>query len=156
MLHQLYLEAPIELKDNTIEGVVVKYGDVGRSHGQRLSILSGAFGKIGDIVLNFQHDRKRPMARPELTDSESMLLLRATLPDTSAGRDATALIENGVMTGLSAEFMAKETFVRDGILYIKSAQLNGVGLVDKPAMPESKIIKQQHEQHNTDVQWGLL
>ena len=48
--------------DRTISGVAMRYGDVAKlPWGDKERFEPGAFGNVGskDVILNFQHDRKR-------------------------------------------------------------------------------------------------
>ena len=58
--------------------------------------LPGAFGRPGEVRLNFQHNRDRPLAVNQspmagliLTDAKDAMRAQIDLPDTGDGRDAT-------------------------------------------------------------------
>ena len=51
-----FREMPNE-NDRVIEGVALRYGEVAVLPFGRESFEPGAFGDIGDVILNVQHDR---------------------------------------------------------------------------------------------------
>ena len=74
-----------------------------------------------------------------LDDRADGLHVRAELPDTTAARDAVALVKAGILTGLSVEFVPR-THVFDrssGVTTHTGAELRGVALVEKSAYPTS-------------------
>ena len=135
----------IEAGSRMFQGTLMRYGSVGQGPLGPEVFLPRAFGDLtqSEILLNLQHDRARMLARAPgtmvLTDTQSMLTLVAKPPDTQEVRDAKLLVQAGVLQGLSIEFNAKEQEHRDGLRVISKAELVGVGLVDRPAYPESVV-----------------
>ena len=142
--------------DRTVEGTALRYGDVATlPWGDKERFESGAFGNVNraDVILNFQHDRSKPLARTggaglEVTDSAAELSVRAVLPETTEANDAIALVRAKVMRGLSVEFKIEEYRIEgitpgkrgsDETMVIEKATLVGVAIVDRPAYPESKL-----------------
>lgn len=128
----------------TLEGTAVRYGDTAALPFGRERIEAGAFGSIGDVILNSQHDRQTPLARTggaglELADSAEALAIRADLPETRAADDVLALVRSGVMRGLSIEFRAVSERIEAGVRVIERAVLSGVAVVDSPAYPASEV-----------------
>lgn len=148
---------PLTLNDRTIEGVAVRYGDRGRIGYRAIDIIErGAFGSIGDVVLNVQHDRGRAIARTgggglELIDGEESLTARASLPDTTDGKDALTLVRANILRGLSMEYtVPKDGFSKsvegdDDVYTISSATITGLAIVDSPAYEQSVITKAEAE-----------
>ena len=124
-------------------GTVVTYGEVAPEFGE--SFRAGAFANLPESMpVNVQHDPRLPAAeRATLTDSPDALTLRAELLPPLPGRPkggAQWLAEQGALTGLSLEFNALETARDDdGHTVIMRAELVGLGLVDSPAYPSSRI-----------------
>lgn len=148
-----FREMPNE-NDRVIEGVALRYGEVAELPIGRETFERGAFGDIGDVILNVQHDRSRPLARTgggglELIDDDE-LSVRAVLPQTRDADDVLELINQRVLRGLSIEFrQAKGRFAMEGgrdVLRISSAVLTGVGVVDRPAY-EKSILKKRWADH---------
>ena len=66
-------------------------------------------------------------------------MIDARLPNTTAGRDAAIEVKNGLMRGLSIEFVSKREENRGGIRTILAGELRGAGLVDDPSYSGSLV-----------------
>lgn len=126
------------------QGIV--YGDLARVGSRAERFLPGALGAVEslDVLLNVQHDRARPLARTGggglvLKDSPVALEVRAELPETREATDTLALIEAGVLRGISLEFQAVEERMESGVRVIAKAVLRGLAVVDRPAYPSSTV-----------------
>ena len=146
---------PVQYRENaeglgTVSGVVVAYGDIARlgvRTRERFEPGSLELYKRG-VMANVQHRRDRPVARyPDaglrFVRTRQALRTEIDLPDTSDGRDAWELVKRRVLTGLSLEFRAGESDVRqDGdTLVVQRGIVTGVALVDTPAYPKSTLDK---------------
>ena len=119
-----------------LTGPALVYGDVSPDFRERFEPL--AFGQIGPVALNLQHDRAVVLVRAEdveLTDSVRALEVRASLPPDSA---AVNLVKRGALTGFSVEFLAREERREGDVRVIERAELTGLALVDRPAYSASK------------------
>ena len=130
--------------DRVVSGVAVRYGDTARLPWGEERIQPGAFDPVGDVVLNRQHDRGRPLARTgggglTLTDGQDALRIRARMPETADGNDVLALVRAKVMRGLSTEFIAREERFEGGLRIIDRAKLVGIAVVDTGAYPDALI-----------------
>ena len=122
-------------------GTAITYGEVANLGAFREVFQPGAFGDLAgrDVILNRQHDRKRPLARTgggglELIDTRESLSIRAELPETRESADTLALVRGGVLRGLSVEFRATASgWSGAGVRTIRSAELRGIGVVDRGA-----------------------
>ena len=126
-----------------IQGTVVKYGDTARLLGFRERMLPGSL-RFADVIVNLMHRRERPIARTGagliLRDTGTALEATITPAEVRDGKEALELVKAGVLRGLSAEFKVDPNGERrgaDGIREITSAELTGLGIVDKPAYPQS-------------------
>lgn len=131
-----------------LSGVAVRYGDVAELPFGRERIVAGAFTPIGDVILNASHMRSVPLARTgggglDLLDTDKTLSVRATLAATRAADDVMALVNGGVMRGLSIEFMSVEESMDGDVRVINRAVLTGVAVVDTPAYPASEVQARQ-------------
>ena len=130
----------------TVEGVLIAYGVIVELGRFKESFTAGCFGALGEVRANIQHVRSRLLAvnKPgggmTLTDTPEALRVKIELPDTEAGRETAVLIGRGVLTGLSAEFAAKQERWSGRNRTILSAELRGLGIVDLPAHPQSLLI----------------
>ena len=70
----------LRVAGRTLSGVAMRYGDVSPDFRERFE--PGAFGAVGSVDLNLQHDPAVVVARgATLTDSPEALSVRATLPE---------------------------------------------------------------------------
>ena len=130
----------------TLSGVAVTYGSEARIFDFRERFLAGAFGDVSalDVILNKQHQRTLPLARSgggglELVDSVQSLEISAELPATRDADDVLALVEAGILRGLSLEFQAVRERWSGNLRTIESAKLYGIGVVDRAAYPDSAV-----------------
>ena len=148
-----YRFAPFEFRavdggPGVLDGVAMPYGSIAHvAPGLRERFEPGAFGAdvgAGDVLVNWQHDRARPLARTRggglvLSDGPEALRAEVTLPNTEAGRDVAVLAQRGVLSGFSVEFHALRDRVEGGVRVVESARLSGVAIVDRPAYPDAVI-----------------
>ena len=91
------------------------------------------------ILVNWQHDRSRPILRAlPYTDGDSVKI-DAPIPNTTLGRDTVVNIRSGVFTGLSVEFHSRSEGRRGNLREIRSAYLGAAGLVDTGAYAGAKV-----------------
>lgn len=144
--------------ESSIEGVVVRYGsfaEIGGSLRERFAPGSISFS---DVIANIQHERAKPVARTgaglTLTDSQAELRASIAMPDTSYGREARELVKAGILRGLSMEFLARQEEWEGAERTIMRAELVGIGIVDRPAYPDS-VIAERFKSHRGPkrVQW---
>ena len=142
-----YFELRADTDRRLLEGTALVYGDVAKTRNGEESFEPGAFGDVTDlnhIILHFQHERSRPLARTDggglvLTDSAERLEISATLPKTRDADDALELVVTRVLRGLSIEFLATREGRQGTRRIIRSALLGGLGLVDIPAYKGSTV-----------------
>ena len=136
----------------TVSGTVVPYGVPSRIADLFDEVFEpGSLSIRGNILLNVQHDRARPLARAghglTLTNNATQLRISFDPPATTEGRDVAELIRTGVLTGFSMEFRAnRETFdMATKRRTIHEAELRGIAIVDDPAHTGALIdeIRQQ-------------
>ena len=125
-----------------IEGVVMPYGREADIAGVfRESVDAGAFGTIGDVILNRMHDRNEPLARTEgggltMEDGAERLFLRADIPAYRA--DVRDQVKRRILRGFSVEMEVKaEDWPSPDRRIIRAATLWNIGLVDRPAYSEA-------------------
>ena len=112
MIEQRYVELEYRAAAGIVEGVVVDYGDAAKIPGPGGMVMlerikPGAFGSIGDVVANLQHDRQKPLAR--------------------------VLLARRVLRGLSVEMLVDAEEFKGPERIISKAQLKGLAVVDRPA-----------------------
>ena len=141
-----------QVEGRVLEGVAITYRAVARLPFGRERFLPGAFGDAArlDVVLNVQHDRRRPIARTgggglRLVDSEQSLSIHADLPESRDADDVLSLVRSKVLRGLSIEFLPVTEGLVDGIREIARARLSAVAVVDRPAYTGSQVSARQEQ-----------
>lgn len=125
--------AEFRVSGRTLSGVAMRYGDV--SPGYRERFVPGAFGEVGTIGINLQHDPTIVLAPDALlTDTARELRVRAELAEGSA---ALALVKRGALNSFSIEFRSKSEWREAGVRVVERADLTGLALVDRGAYPQS-------------------
>ena len=125
----------VRVSGRTLSGVAMPYGTVSPDFRERFE--PGAFGAVGTVDLNLQHDPAVVVARgATLTDSPSALSVRATLP---GGAAALVLVRRRALNGFSVEFNpTREHRDAAGVRVVEAADLTGLALVDRPAYPGAR------------------
>ena len=127
------LALEFRVASRTLSGVALRYGDLAPQFRERF--VSGAFGEVGSIDVNLQHDPALVVARGAvLTDSPRELRVHVELAEGSA---AIQLVREGALNGFSIEFLAVAEHDEGGIRVIEEADLRGLALVDRGAYPGS-------------------
>ena len=127
----------------TVEGVALRYDDVSKHPWGEERFEPGSLN-CEDVILNFNHDRGRPLARTgggglQIMDSKEELSFKAELPDTETGRDCFELVKRGVLRGASVEFFCEKEEYQKEMRVITLGTLYGVAIVDRPAFPQSYV-----------------
>ncbi len=148
----------VTLDGRKLTGVAMKYGAGGVKNGQRERFEPGSLIPKGDVILNAHHDRARPLARTgggglELRDSAASLAIEATLPNTRDADDTIALVEAGILRGLSVEFRALSERREAGVRVIEKAELFGVAVVDTGAYPDATVAARSADEDTAPSPW---
>ena len=132
------LEIRADSSGAVVQGVVMPYGTEADISGLfRESVDAGAFGNLGDVILNRMHVREDMIARTdggglELTDSAERLSMRAEIPEYR--KDIRDLVTRRILRGLSVEMTVEsEDWPAPDRRIIRAAKLWGIGLVDRSA-----------------------
>ena len=136
-----YRFAAIEVRAESgeaVEGIAMPYGTEANIAGVfRESVDPGAFGAIGDVVLNRMHVREDLIARTDggglrLDDNEERLWLRAEIPAYRA--DIRDQVQRRILRGFSVEMeVTQEDWPAPDRRIVRAAKLWNVGLVDRSA-----------------------
>lgn len=145
MSDRAYQKAELRAEGRTLTGTVLRYGSVSPDYRERFE--PGAFVNLGSGTkwLNLGHDRSRVLAYENgggltFEDSAEALRFRAKLPDLPLSGRVLREIESGKLSGISVEFHSQaESRDANNVRVIQKALLDGVGLVDYPAYPDSRI-----------------
>lgn len=126
-----------------IEGPLMVYGDEAQFGDWRERFEPRSLQVRDDVIVNLQHDRRRPVARTgaglriDATDREVRADIR--LPETVFGREAHELVQANILRGFSVEFRARQDRWEGKTRIIERADLLGFALVDRPAYPAAQI-----------------
>ena len=145
---QKLVSQPVNIKTHALKGtftgyasifnVVDNYGDV---------VLPGAFRQtlqelhITHIKLLWQHDHKKPIGVfTKIEETVKGLLVEGKIfTDLRQGKEASMLLQSGVVDGLSIGYEIEECFYNQDIRYIKKAKLWEVSIVTFPANETARI-----------------
>ena len=139
------LRAVPESSGAVLEGVAVPWDSPGKVGRFTETFKRGSLSFDGDILVNVQHDSKRVVARNNaagglaLWDDPKGLMSRINLPDTQEGRDTRVLVSQGILGGLSIEFVALEDRWAGNHRTILKAELDAIGIVSRPAYAGATI-----------------
>ena len=132
----------IRIEGRKLTGTAMRFGDVSPTH--REKFMPGAF-RFADVVhLDLDHDPERAIAWTPgggldlAADDDELRIEVAAVPPIPAGNRALEEIRAG-KTGLSIEFRALAERRENGIRVISSAELSGIGIVDRPSYESARI-----------------
>jgi hypothetical protein len=118
---------------------LLPYGEAGRTS---LGVVTASAGVVelpddpGALVLNLEHERRRPVARgTALVESDAGLDATFAVAETTAGNDLLAEAAAGLRTGASVELA--DVVIRAGRLV--SARLVGAAAVVDSAFPSAQL-----------------
>ena len=141
--------------ERSVSGTVVRFDDEAVIEGVFRERIGPLALKPDDTILNLQHDRAKPLARLggalRFVETDRALELRAEIVNTPTGDEALALVDAGIIRGISVEMKVKrDTWRHAGasdmpLREIHDAVLRGVSLVDRPAYPQSSIERWEAE-----------
>ena len=149
------LVRPVELRAKDGARMAAGYAALFNSEAEiggyfREVIAPGAFADAigGDVLALYDHDMGRVIGRStagtlRMTEDDTGLAVEIDLPDTTDGRDLTALMERGDIRGMSFGFMVtKETWdetVEPPLRTIQGIDLIEVSAVARPAYSDTSI-----------------
>ena len=142
-----YRFTELRADNDAIVGTLIRYGDQAKIGGRFTERFTPGAVRFNDVIVNIQHNRFMPVARTggglEIRSEGDALVAEIKPPDTSFARDARAMIDAGILRGLSMEFKPDQGKVewRNDERIISGAELYGIGIVDRPAYKESEIVK---------------
>ena len=138
-----YSGIEVRAEGRRLVGPAVSYGEISPSHRERFE--AGAFSLDTSEVryLDYQHDRSRVLAFTgaglSFRDTDSALIVEATLPALPLADVALDEVRSGKLTGFSIEFKAIDERTEEGIRIVSRAELPGVGLVSRPSYQGSRV-----------------
>lgn len=119
--------------------MLLPYGEPGRTSLGTLTASAGtvALPEPGAVVLNLEHEKRRPVGRgTTLVEDDDGLAATFEIAPTTSGDDLLAEAAAGLRTGVSVELA--DVVIRAGRLL--SARLIGAGAVVDPAFPSAQLV----------------
>ena len=149
-------EDPTRQSPGRLTGTLIEYE-------KRAKNLAEMFGEgslewdDGGVLITEQHSRSQPIVRAiPFVDGRSVKI-DVPLPNTARGRDTAVNVREGVLQGLSVEFVAQQVERRNGMRFIKRARLVRASVVDSPEYAGSgvEVRHQAHEDNRPrlDLLW---
>lgn len=120
----------------TVDYLLLPYGEAGRTSAGTVTVAAGAVTvpNPGDVVLNVEHDRTRPVGRAvTFTDTPAGIRAAFRIAATRAGDDLLAELAEGLRRGVSVEL--DDVRIRGGRLL--AGRLVEAGAVRAPAFPSA-------------------
>lgn len=128
------------LEDRTVTGLMLPYGEQGRTNLGAVTASKGAVtlpDEPGAVVLNLEHSRTAPVGRAVAFDeSEGGIEATFKVASTRAGDDLLAEVAEGLRTGLSVEL--DNPVIRAG--HLISGVLTACAAVVSPAFPSAQMV----------------
>ena len=132
------LEDPTRESPGRLAGTLLVYEERARDR-QEVFARGALTWPENGILVNWQHDRSKPILRAlPFIDGDSVKI-DAQIPNTTLGRDTVVNIRSGVFSGLSVEFHSRSEGRRGNLREIRSAFLGAAGLVDTGAYAGAKV-----------------
>lgn len=132
-------------EDRIVSGLLLPYGEIGRTNLGRFSIAPGAIRIPSDpdvVTLNVQHDREEPVGRAvELTDTAAGIVGTFKIANTPEGDTVLAEIADGTRKKLSAE--VKQVALRAGKAI--GGSLFAAAVVVEGAFPSASLLAELAE-----------
>lgn len=121
---------------------LLPFGEPGYTNVGKITAAAGCLqlAPVEDFVLNFEHERTRPLGRGvELAETPAGLDVSVRILATSAGNDLLVEADEGVRTGISVE--VDEPVVRGGQLL--GGYVSGAAAVVDPAFTSARLVASQ-------------
>ena len=131
-------EDPSRESPGRLTGTLLVYEE--RARDRREVFARGALTWPAEgILVNWQHDRSRPILRAIPFQDGDEVKIDAPIPNSVLGRDTVTNIKAGVFGGMSIEFHSRSEGRRGNLREIRSAYLGAAALVDAGAYAGSKV-----------------
>lgn len=128
------------VKERTVSGLLLPYGEQGKTNLGKFSIAPGAVAIPSDasiVTVNTQHNRENPVGRAtELLDTKAGIVGTFSIAATAEGDTVLAEIASGARSKLSAE--VKNIVIRSG--QAVSGSLFGAAIVEQGAFPSAALL----------------
>ena len=136
-------ELKADAAERTISGKIVPYdGEVGMTSAGAVVFERGAINiaESSNVKLLLEHDPKQPIGRAQFfNETEDGIYASFKISKSSRGTDALIEAAEELRTGLSVGVMVNAAKPKNGVLYVSSAELLEVSLVQAAAFKSAAV-----------------
>ena len=145
---KLTFSSPIEAADTerrVIAGKIVPFEEVGNTSVGKVVFAKGSIqiGDAGKIKMLMQHRPEKPIGRMQSNykETEDGIYASFKISSSMQGQDALILAQEQLVDGLSVGVDVNKSIQKKDYLYVTSATLREVSLVESPAFSAAQVTK---------------
>ena len=145
---KLTFSSPIEAADTErriIAGKIVPFEEVGNTSVGKVVFAKGSIqiGDAGKIKMLMQHRPEKPIGRMQSNykETEDGIYASFRISSSMQGQDALILAQEQLVDGLSVGVDVNKSIQKKDYLYVTSATLREVSLVESPAFTAAQVTK---------------
>ena len=145
---KLTFSSPIEAADTerrVIAGKIVPFEEVGNTSVGKVVFAKGSIqiGDAGKIKMLMQHRPEKPIGRMQSNykETEDGIYASFKISSSMQGQDALILASEALVDGLSVGVDVNKSIQKKDYLYVTSATLREVSLVESPAFSAAQVTK---------------
>ena len=145
---KLTFSSPIEAADTerrVIAGKIVPFEEVGNTSVGKVVFAKGSIqiGDAGKIKMLMQHRSEKPIGRMQSNykETEDGIYASFKISSSMQGQDALILAQEQLVDGLSVGVDVNKSIQKKDYLYVTSATLKEVSLVESPAFSAAQVTK---------------
>jgi HK97 family phage prohead protease len=145
---KLTFSSPIEAADTErriIAGKIVPFEEVGNTSVGKVVFAKGSIqiGDAGKIKMLMQHRPEKPIGRMQSNykETEDGIYASFRISSSMQGQDALILAQEQLVDGLSVGVDVNKSIQKKDYLYVTSATLKEVSLVESPAFSAAQVTK---------------
>jgi len=145
---KLTFSSPIEAADTerrVIAGKIVPFEEVGNTSVGKVVFAKGSIqiGDVGKIKMLMQHRPEKPIGRMQSNykETEDGIYASFKISSSMQGQDALILAQEQLVDGLSVGVDVNKSIQKKDYLYVTSAILKEVSLVESPAFSAAQVTK---------------
>jgi HK97 family phage prohead protease len=145
---KLTFSSPIEAADTerrVIAGKIVPFEEVGNTSVGKVVFAKGSIqiGDAGKIKMLMQHRPEKPIGRMQSNykETEDGIYASFKISSSMQGQDALILAQEQLVDGLSVGVDVNKSVQKKEYLYVTSATLREVSLVESPAFTAAQVTK---------------
>ena len=144
-IEKRFIELNIAEDGEGFTGTLLNFNDIADKGSYKETAKASGVAVESGIIMNRQHNRALPVARAGTEhlqierSADSINVKLNSWPNTPVANEAKALLDAGLIEGLSMEMNVDEASWDDNLRTIKSGTIVGLAMVDRGAYPSSVI-----------------